>query len=301
MTLPTSSCTNAAAPQPDRRTPCQLLALPDGVLAQVTSCCDWFEALSWSMTCHRLHEIFEGLQPPVTVLDCDVTRPKFQTKVGSVVPLIDIFQFEWDGWAEALMKNFLRRRASLRVGQGLAKLFRAWTHTEEARTWQRGRLARAKIIDFVRQGGSLAFETVELSAEQDQGEYWECHLSIPNLHWDTSDAPLQKHFTTILQPLVDAVTEFANTMQPNVPHVSVFISNYDDSVFWPKYAEPPPWTCHSQLYTMCTCGNATAECALKLTHEDCQPVAQAQSDAEAEQECEVDFESQRDSESSDEY
>ena len=253
------------------------------------------------MTCHKLYDIFEGLQPPVTVLDCDVTRPKFETKVGSVVPLIDIFQFEWDGWADTLMKKFLlkRRRASLSVGKGLTKLFRAWTHTKEAKTWQRGRLARAKIIDFVRQGGSLAFETVELSAEQDQGEYWECHLSIPNLHWDTSDACLQKHFTTILQPVVDAMTEFANTMQPSVPHVSLFISNYDDSAFWPKYAEPPPWTCHSQLYTMCTCGNATAECALKLTYAD--QSATAQSNAEAEQECEHDFESDRDSESSDEY
>jgi len=84
-----------------------------------------------------------------------------------------------------------------------------------------------------------------------------------------------------------------------VPQVSLFISNYDDSVFWPKYAEPPPWTCHSQLYTMCTCGNATAECALKLKHGD--QSATAQSNAEAEQECEHDFESDRNSESSDEY
>jgi len=101
-----------------------------------------------------------------------------------VVPLTDIFQFEWDGWADALMKKFMlkKRRASLSVGQGLAKLFRAWTHTKEARTWQR--LPRAKIIDFVRQG----FETVELNAEQDQDEYRECHLSIPNLHWDASDS-----------------------------------------------------------------------------------------------------------------
>jgi len=59
------------------------------------------------MTCHKLHDVFEGLQPPVTVLDCDVTRPKFQTKVGSVVPLIDIFQFEWDEWADMLMKKFV--------------------------------------------------------------------------------------------------------------------------------------------------------------------------------------------------
>ncbi len=77
------------------------------------------------MTCHKLHDVFEGLQPPVTVLDCDVTRPKFQTKVGSVVPLIDIFQIEWDEWADVLMKKFMlkRRRASVSVGKGLAKLF----------------------------------------------------------------------------------------------------------------------------------------------------------------------------------
>ncbi len=96
------------------------------------------------------------------------------------------------------------------------------------------------------------------------------------------------------------MTKFANTMQPNVPHVSVFISNYDDSGFRPKYAEPPPWTCHSQLNTMCSCYNAFAECAFKRRHEDCQPVAQAQPDAEAEQEFELDFESQPDFESSDE-
>lgn len=75
------------------------------------------------MTCHKLHDIFDGLQPPVTVLDCDVTRPKFQTKVGGAVPLVDIFQFEWDGWADALMKKFLlrRRRAGERwTGAGKA-------------------------------------------------------------------------------------------------------------------------------------------------------------------------------------
>ncbi|KAA6420474.1 MAG: hypothetical protein FRX49_09635, partial [Trebouxia sp. A1-2] len=234
-------------------------------------------------------------------LRCDEAQVSHE--FGSVAPLILIFQFEWDGWADALMKKFLlkRRRASLSVGHGLAKLFRAWTHTKEATTWQIVRLAHANLIDFVRQGGSLAFETVELNAEQDQDEYWECHLSIPNLHWDTSDARLQKHFTTILQPLVDAVTAFANTMQPKAPHVSVCISNYDDSVFWPKYAEPPPWTCHSQLSTMCTCGDATAECALKHRYGDSQSVAQAQPDVEAEQGSELDFESQRDSESGDEY
>lgn len=275
-----SSASNST---PADHSACQLLGLPDSILAQIVSCDDdgWFTALSWSMTCHRMHDLLNSLQPPMTVLDSDILKPKFKTKVDSEGPLVEILEFEWDEWGDAIMQKYLlkKRRASQSVGHGLAKLFLAWTQSDAAKAWQKSRVVHTKT---------------DACAEQDHEEYWGCHLSIPNLHWDTDNRVLQKHLASSLQPLVHALTVYARSMGTTVPHVSVFISNYDDSVFWPKYADPPPWTCHSQLETLCTCGDPTSECAVKhrcgSDHAEAQVQLGDESDSNADSEAE--FESQ---------
>ena len=208
---------------------------------------------------------------------------------------MEIFEFEWDEWGDAIMQKYLmkKRRASQSVGRGLAKLFRAWTQSDAAEAWQKSRVAHGKTLDLDQQVPQGA-DIVDTHADQVHEEYWECHLSMPNLHWDTDNRVLQKHFTASLQPLVHALSEYAQSMGSTVPHVSVFISNYDDSVFWPKYADPPPWTCHSQLETLCTCGDPTAECAFKHRCGNDHAEAHAQPEAElgSDADCEADFESQ---------
>ena len=163
-----------------------------------------------------------------------------------------------------MQKMLLRKqRASISIGKGLAKQFCAWTKTQEARTWQAVRTFQHSLLSFLREGGDIGFEhRVELS-DKPVEEFIECQLSIPNLKWDTDSRRLQKHFTAVMQPLVEALTSFVKDMQPTVPHVFISISNYDDAAFWPTYRPRPPWTCHSQLETLCTCGDPKAECAVK--------------------------------------
>ena len=287
-----SSAGNAT--HPADHSVCQLLKLPDSILAQIISRDDdgWFTALSWSLTCHRMHDLFKSLQPPMTVLDSDILKPNFNMKVDSKEPLVQIFEFEWDEWGDAIMQKYLmkRRRASQSVGHGLAKLFRAWTQSDAAKAWQKSCVAHTRRLDVDHQGVDM----LNTRADQEHEEYWECHLSIPNLRWDTDNRVLQKHFTLSLQPLVHALTQYAHSMGSTVPHVSVFMSNYDDSVVWPKYADPPPWTCHTQLETQCTCGDPTAECAVERRcgsdHAEAQSQPENELDSNADSEAE--FESQ---------
>lgn len=269
---------------------CQLLALPEGVLAQILPWDDWFTALALAACCRKLHAMFKGLQPPATVLDCDITRPKFNTWFAGVSPARHVFQFEWDEWADALIGKLLlkKKRASQSIGHGLAKLFRAWTRSEAAKTWQEKENPQARFHEILLRSGYTGsfpdIDTLDIGSDPDQKDFWECHLSVPNMHWDTDNRRLQRHLSTVLQPLVDALTEFANTKGPNVPHVSVLISNYDEAAFWPKYADPPPWTCHSQLETMCTCGDATAECAVKQRNHEEEAEADEEDDEEDDEE-----------------
>lgn len=225
---------------------CRLLALPEGILSQILPWDDWFTALSLAATCRKLHAVFKVLQPPATVLDCDVTRPKFNTSLEGIVPALHVFQFEWDEWADALISKMLlkKKRDSQSIGHGLAKLFCVWTQSEAAKTWQEKDNPQARMREMVCQTGFAGYfsdlDTLDIRPDPDQKDFWECRLSVPNMHWDTDDRRLQKHLSTVLQPLVEALTEFANTKGPNVPHISVLISNYDDGAFWPKYADPPP-------------------------------------------------------------
>ena len=225
-----TTTSDASAPELEDKPPCHLLTLPEDVLAQIVRCDDWFMALHWSMTCHKLHDVVTNMQPPMTVLDSIVLEPTFKTKPDSVLPLVDLFQFIWDESSDLLLKKMLlkKRRASYSIGQGLAKMFRAWTKTEAAQAWRQTHLTAHKVLESFTNGEDIGLEDIELDTVQIQDEYWECQLSVPNLHWDTDDRRLQKHLTAALQPLVDALTEFANTMEPNVPHVSIFISNYDE-------------------------------------------------------------------------
>ena len=260
-----SSVRTLATAKADQAPSTELLTLPDHVLEHITSQLDIWEAVYLAQTCHKLHKLFNSMQPPMTVLDSSILRPSFSVELEGSVPLVHIFHFKWDEWADGMMQKMLLRkqRASISIGKGLAKHFCAWTKTQEAKTWQAVRTFQHSLLNFLQDGGDIGFETCFEPSDKPVEEFIECQLSIPNMHWDTDSRRLQKHFTAVMQPLVEALTSFVKDMQPVVPHVSISISNYDDAAFWPKYSDPPPWTCHSQLETLCTCGDPKADCAIK--------------------------------------
>ena len=144
-----------------------------------------------------MHDLLNSLQLPMTVLDSDILKPKFKTQVDSEEPLVEIFKSEWDEWGDAIMQQYLMKKS---VGHGLAKLFRAWTHSGAAKAWQESRVAHSKTLDLHHQVPQGA----DIMGTHAHEEYWECHLSVPNLHWDTDNRVLQKHFAAPLQPLVHA-------------------------------------------------------------------------------------------------
>lgn len=194
------------------------------------------------LTCHKMNKLISKMQPPMTLLDSSMLKPKFKTELGSAAPLIHLFEFEWDGWGDAFLKKMLlkRKRASQSIGKGLAKLFCAWTKTDAAHQWQKERPLQHAVLNFLRQGGNIGFETIVEPSDEPLEEFIECHLNIPNMCWNVNSRRLQTHFTAVMQPLVHALTDFVKDMQPTVPHIAVFISNYAPDIPLPKYRDPPP-------------------------------------------------------------
>lgn len=240
----------------------ELLSLPDCILERITSQLDCYEAMWLKQTCHKMDKLISEMQPPMTVLDTKILKPTFKVKLDSVVPLIHILECEWDEWGDAIMKRLLlkKKRASQSIGKGLAKVFSAWTKTQEAQDWQEFRPGQHLLINYLQ---NIGCETAIEPSDKPLDEFIECHLNIPNVCWDVDNRCLQKHFSTVMQPLVNALTSFVQDMVPIVPHIAVFISNYEPAIPLPKYKDPPPWTCHSQLETPCTCGDPIGDCVIR--------------------------------------
>ena len=177
-----------------------------------------------------------------------------------------IFQFSWDHTVEGVIKRMLLGKPptdSTNIAKGLVKLLRAWRKTEEAQQWRQDRSAQYKVLLRVTSVSNLASLEQSTAVPDDdfQAECIERSLSVPNFCWDMDCKDLQQHFTSLMQPLVEALTDFANTIAPKAPHVSIAISNYQKDDAYSSRHGAPAEICRSRLETKRTCGCSTAECA----------------------------------------
>ena len=87
-----NSVRKSATTQADQGPATELLTLPDHVLEHITSQLHFYEAMYLAQTCHKLHKLFNNMQPPMTVLD-SFLKPRFSVELEGTVPLVHIFHF----------------------------------------------------------------------------------------------------------------------------------------------------------------------------------------------------------------